>query len=393
MKFFENVEIAPTDPIFGLSLAFKEDVRADKVNLGAGVYKTADLKPLILASVKKAEERLLLEETSKEYLPIDGDKTFVDLSKKFLFGPLADESIYGAQSVGGTGALFVGGAFLQGLSSGRIFLSDPTWDNHQRIFSRAGFKLETYPYYDAKNHGFDFEGMCAAINQMEPKDVILLHGCCHNPTGFDPTMEQWKEICALVKKRNIFPFFDAAYIGFKEEPERDSAPIRLFINEGVECFVAQSYAKNCSLYAERVGALYAVCADKFAAEKVGSQLKVLMRGLYSNPPAHGAHTVAMILGDDKLRTLWQEELATMRERIGEMRKAFLSALMANAKQEFGFIAQQKGMFSYTGLKQHEVEQLTADYGIYLPKDGRVNIAGLNTENLDYVVEAIAAVTL
>lgn len=392
MQFFEEVEIAPADPILGLSIAFQEDPRADKVNLGVGVYKAADLKPLVLASVKKAEERLLHEETSKEYLPIDGDKIFVDLSKKLLFGASNNACIYGAQSIGGTGALSIGAAFLRGWTSGRVFLPDPTWDNHPRIFSRARFEVKTYPYYDARNHGLDFRGMCAGIEQMEPKDVILLHSCCHNPTGFDPTIEQWKEICALVKKRSLFPFFDSAYLGFKENPEKDSSPIRLFIKEGIECFVALSYAKNFGLYAERAGALYAVCADKFSAKKVGSQLKVIMRGLYSNPPAHGARIVAMILGDPKLHALWQEELITMRGRIDEMRKTFLAALMANTKQEFGFMAQQKGMFSYTGLKQHQVEQLIADYGIYLPKDGRVNIAGLNTENLDYVVKAIAAVT-
>ncbi|NGX54739.1 MAG: Aspartate aminotransferase [Chlamydiae bacterium] len=392
MSFFEHLGMAPSDPILGLTLAFAADERRDKVNLGAGVYKTADLKPYILTSVKEAERVLLKEETSKDYLPMAGDGDFIEQTKKLVLGEFTDDRIFAIQSIGGTGALKVGGELLLKSGCKRIFLSDPTWDNHRRIFTQMGFEVETYPYYDWKECRFDFEAMYHAIEKMHEGDVIILQTCCHNPTGLNPTYEQWKELCALIKKRRLIPFFDNAYQGFGESIEKDVAPIRLFVKEGLEVLIAASYSKNFGLYAERTGVLFTVCQDGKVAKRVGSQIKKCVRGIYSTPPCHGARIVATVLKDPKLRKLWEAELATMRCRIEETRNAFLTALKAKGLQKFEFLEKQRGMFSYTGLKQHEVDKLIAEYAIYMPGDGRVNVAGLNSENLDYVVDAIYETT-
>ncbi len=390
MSFFEHLEIAPPDPILGLTLAFAADERRNKVNLGAGVYKAADLKPYILTSVKEAERILLKEETSKDYSPMVGDGGFIEQTKRLVLGDLGDDRIFAIQSIGGTGALNIGGGLLLKSGSKRLFLSDPTWDNHRRIFTQMGFEVETYPYYDWKECRLDFGAMCHAVEKMHEGDVIVLHTCCHNPTGLDPTFEQWKELCSLIKKRKVIPFFDNAYQGFGESVEEDVAPIHLFVKEGLEVLIAASYSKNFGLYAERTGILFVVCRDKKVAKRVSSQIKKRVRGIYSSSPCHGARIVATILKDPQLRKIWEAELAAMRSRLREMRTAFLAALKAKGLQKFEFIEHQRGMFSYTGLKQHEVDQMIAEYAIYMSRDGRVNVAGLNSENLDYVVEAIYA---
>ncbi len=386
MDFFEKIEQAPPDAIFGLNLSFNADNRKSKVNLGAGVYKTADLKPLILPTVKEAERCLLEQETSKDYLPIDGLKEYVEATKQLVFGePL--ERIYGAQTVGGTGALRLGSALLRSYGYDQMYISDPTWANHRRIFEHAGLTVRTYPYFDAKRRAFDFEGFFEALNHMPPRSLVLLQGCCHNPTGFDPTFEQWQHVCERMKQRTLFPFFDFAYQGFGEDTEKDAAAIRHFVKAGLQCVVAVSHSKNFGLYAERTGAVYFVCESSEQAKRVGSQLKILVRGIYSNPPCHGARIVSLILQDEKLKKHWLEDLANMRGRIVSMRRALVSKLEAHSDR-FDSLSSQRGMFSYTGLDRADVERLVADYGIYLPNDGRINVAGLTQDNVSYVADAI-----
>ncbi len=383
MRYFKNLEQEPRDAILGLNQSFAADLRSVKVNLGAGVYKTEDLKPYILKTVKKAEARLIENENSKDYLPIDGSPEFVRLTKGLVFGVDAPlDHIYGAQATGGTGALRIGGAFLKQAGLETIYISEPTWDNHQRIFNHAGLTVRTYPYYNSQTNGFDCAQMVDAIDKMDKGSVLLLQACCHNPSGCDPTLPEWGLLFKKMQEREIFPFFDFAYQGFGEGLDRDAQALRAFMKLGMECLVAASYAKNFGLYAERCGVLFAACQDPEEVERVGSKIRVIIRGLYSNPPCHGARIVAEILGDQKLREEWEAELAGMRGRISEMR----SALARGLKKDF--LSKQKGMFSYTGLSAVEVEQLIASYGIYMPRDGRINVAGLNADNLSYVIDAI-----
>lgn len=384
MDFFENVEQVPPDPIFGLNAAFIADPRKEKVNLGVGVYRTADLKPFILTTIKEAEWGLLGNEVSKDYLPIDGLNSYIESVKELVFGEKSAR-IYGAQSVGGTGALRLGGAFLRLHGYDKIYLPDPTWVNHQRVFRHAGFDVNFYPY--CKQNRLDFEDLKRALKQMPRGGVVLLHACCHNPTGIDPSTEEWEALCELMQKRELFPFFDFAYQGFGVDPEKDAAPIRHFVNKGFQCAIAVSHAKNFGLYAERTGALYFVCDSEKQATRVGSRLKMLIRGLYSNPPCHGALLVAMVLQEPALKQKWLHELAEMHDRIGEMRRT-LVALLKEKSARFDFLEGQKGMFSYTGIAPAHVERLVKDFGIYLTSDGRINVAGLNQQNVTYVANAI-----
>ena len=271
----------------------------------------------------------------------------------------------------------------------KLFLSNPTWANHYRIFQQAGFEVGTYPYFNSEKKGFDCVGLLEALRQMEEHSVVLLQVCAHNPTGLDPTLAEWQKICAVMQERSLFPFFDFAYQGFAENLVQDTAALRPFLQSGMECAVAVSHSKNFGLYAERCGALFMICKEVEAAKRVGSQIKVLIRGLYSNPPCHGARIVAKILGDSELTEIWEKEVAGMRTRISEMRQALAHGLSSGS---FDFLAHQKGMFSYTGLNEGQVERLIAEYGIYMPKDGRINVAGLNHENLEYVTQAILAVS-
>lgn len=395
MDFFDKIEQLPQDPIFGLTQAFLQDPRSDKVNLGAGVYKTTELKPHILNTVKKAESFLLENESSKDYLMIDGDRSYIEETKKLIFSESGDlEKIYGAQTVGGTGALRIGGAFLREQGLARIFLPDPTWDNHKRIFQQAGLEVRTYPYYDFKRKCFDFEGMLQTIKEeASSSDILLLHGCCHNPTGTDPEQAQWQSLLQLVQEKEIFPFFDFAYQGFGEDPEKDAASLRLFEKAALPFMCAVSHAKNFNLYAERAGALLLRTRTLSQSKAAASHIKLFIRSMYSNPPCHGSRIIAAILQSEELKTHWLDELTLMRERIMEMRAAFLSKLRLKVGPSLDFMSLQKGMFSYTGLKKEETDRLISEYGIYMPKDGRINVAGLNTKNIDYVAEAISAVYL
>lgn len=396
MPFFNDISQLPDDPIFGLPIAFAADPRPNKVNLGIGAYKTADGYPLVLASVRKAESILLRKHLNKEYLPIEGDCEFLQYALQLLLGRDSllwqTGQFFIAQSVGGASALRTGGEFLAKLVSKIIFLSQPSWSNHKQIFERAGLNVGSYPYFDPQTRLLDYQGMCEAIKNMPPKSIILLHGCCHNPTGIDPTFEQWKELSELIKKHQIIPFFDIAYQGFNQGLDQDAQAIRYFVNEGHEMLIAYSFAKNFGLYGERVGFLTIVCSKVDQVPKIGSQIKILIRGNYSNPPLHGACIVSTILKSPELTLQWKTELNNMSERIKEMRKALVAALLVKGQdQNFAYLHQQSGLFSFLGLTPAQVQYLRKEKALYMPNNGRINIAGLNTQNVSYVAEALLSV--
>lgn len=393
MVFFEAVEQAPIDPILGIAQAFAADPRANKINLGIGVYRTEDLQPLVLQTVKEAEKILLDRALYKEYLPIEGDKPYLEGVFDLIFGDsIPKENVASLQSIGGTGALRIGAEFLKKNGVETIYLPDPTWDNHRRIFTHAGLKIATYPYYDKARRGFDFAAMMRALFHMPKKSAVLLQGCCHNPTGIDPTFEEWKEIADAMQRHELLPFFDFSYQGFGKGIDEDASAIRYFAKEGMECVVASSYSKNFGLYAERTGALFFLCKTAEEATKVASQAKVIIRGIWSNPSCHGARIVATILNQSDLKSRWIKEVDAMRQRIVSMRQALILELAKRGKTEYAILRKQIGMFSYTGLSQKAVEKLISDYAIYLPLDGRINIAGINTQNIEAIADAIAAVT-
>ncbi len=384
----------PDDPIFGLTTAFRNDTRKDKVNLGVGAYRTADGEPLVLSSVRAAEQLLIEKKLNKEYLPIDGDADFVRAASKLIFGPLAAQlPLFGAQMVGGTGALRIGADYLALGGSRTIYLSNPTWANHKAIFSRAGLQVESYPYYDIGKGGLDFGSMCQAFEQMPEGAVVLLHGCCHNPTGVDLTLDQWRIVSDLVKKHRLLPFFDLAYQGLGEGLDGDAAAVRYFAEQGHELLVSYSFAKNFGLYNERVGFLAFVTSTVEAAQLLGRQLKVLIRGVYSNPPSHGARIVTTILGSDQLKADWMRELESMRSRVVDMRKALAAGLQSRYPgRDYRALIEQKGLFSFGFLTPDEVQRLRREFAIYCPNDGRINVAGLNPHNIDYVIDAIESVS-
>jgi aspartate aminotransferase len=391
MGTFDAVELAPPDAIFGLSVAFKNDPRPEKVNLGVGVFRTADLTVPILSAVRQAEKILVEAGESKTYLPIDGDPDYVRAIGTLVFGKL-EEKIFGAQSVGGTGALRTVGDFLkQVLGRDTIYLPHPTWANHAGIFRAAGLELHSYPYYNPNSHGLDLERLIEEFEKIPEGSAVLFHACCHNPTGVDPSFDQWKAIAQVVQKRNLLPIFDCAYQGFGDGLDEDADAVRHFTSLGINSFVCSSCSKNFGLYAERIGALFAITESKEQAERVGSQVRRLIRKNYSNPPCHGARIVRTILDSDTLRSEWQQEVDGMRSRLHEMRHALMAGLLAKGgERDYRFLQDQKGMFSFCGLSQGQAEQLTAEFAIHVPKNGRINVSGLNTQNLDYVVEAICA---
>ncbi|MBS0620365.1 MAG: aspartate/tyrosine/aromatic aminotransferase [Verrucomicrobia bacterium] len=390
MSHFERVPLAPPDPIFGMTTAFLKDPRPGKVNLGVGLYKGEDLKTPVLDAVKAAETALFSEEKSKDYLPIEGDPLYLEQIGALLFGEVLWKQergrIAAIQSIGGTGALHAGGAFLSEEAKAPIYISNPTWPNHRGVFTSCGLPIFDYPYYDAQ--GFAFDKFHAFLNELKEGSIVLLHGACHNPTGCDPTLEEWKSLSALFVKKRLIPFFDTAYLGLGEGIEKDRQPLVHFLESGLEMLVAISNAKNFSLYGERVGALFVVTASQ--KEQVTSRLKQIARVRYSNPPMHGAKIVAKILSVPALRHLWERELTTMRERIQAMRGALFSKLQEKGI-DLPLLQNGKGMFSYCGLTPAEVEQITLDYGIYLSKEGRINVCGLSHANLDYVAHAMCAV--
>lgn len=397
MSHFERVKLAPSDPILGLTIAFAKDVRKDKVNLGVGLYNTEDLRVPILESVKEAEALLLTEEMSKEYLPIDGDGLYLEQMGVLVFGKASWSAEKGRiasfQTVGGTGALKIGGTFLKEEADHPIWISTPSWPNHRGVFSHCGLKVENYPYYDTNNHQLDFDGMVSCLEKLEPGSIVLLHASCHNPTGLDPTIEQWELLCQLFKTKKLIPFFDFAYQGFGKGLEEDAGSIRSFLNSGLEFLLAVSNAKNFSLYGERTGCLFIVSESAKIAEKVSSRVKQMIRTNYSSPPMHGAKIVAHILNTPILRKKWETELAQMGLRILAMRELLVQKLKSISKNvDFSHMKEGNGMFGFTGLKPAQVEKIISEYGIYMPGDGRINVCGLNHDNIDAVVNAIIAVS-
>lgn len=396
-SLFESVELAPRDPIFGLNEQFNADTRESKVNLGVGVYSDDDGRLPLLEAVHKAEVALVQSAAARGYLPIEGIPGYNRGAQTLLFGEgsplIASGRVLTAQALGGTGALKLGADFLKRLlPDSDIVISDPSWENHRALFERAGFQVNTYTYYDAATNGLNFEGMLASLNALPAQTIVLLHACCHNPTGIDPTLEQWREIAKVIQQRNLVPFFDIAYQGFGEGLEQDAAAIRLFAEMDMTMFISSSFSKSFSLYGERVGALTLVTSTAEESNRVLSQLKRVIRTNYSNPPTHGAKVVAEILSNPELFALWENELAGMRDRIRNMREQLVAKLKENGvSRDFGFVLDQRGMFSYSGLSAAQVDRLREEFGIYAVSTGRICVAALNSGNIDYVAKAIAAV--
>lgn len=391
MILFQNLETLPDDPIFGLSLAFQADPRADKVNLGVGSYKDADGHPCVFSSVRQAEHILLDKRQNKEYLPILGDKKFCKLLGEVVFGQQKSQITLSCQTAGGTNALRISAELLARAGYKKIFLPDPTWANHKLIFSQTPLAIDLYPYYSPSAEKINLSAILQAIDAMPEHSAILLHSCCHNPTGFDPAPEEWEEICHAIKQKKVFPLFDSAYQGFGQGLEEDAAAMRLFCRESIPFFAAYSCAKNFGLYGERVGALFLLNLDE-AEQKISSNLKQIIRSSISNPPIHGSQIVAEILDSAELTKEWKHELSNISLRVKEMRSAFAAALLsAGPPGRFDFIHYQQGMFSYSGLNSEQVKRLKDEKGIFMPSNGRVNVAGLNWNNLDRVVDAIVSV--
>lgn len=393
----ETIQPAPADPILGLTEAFQADPNPEKINLSVGVYKDASGVTPILPSVKEAESRLLGDEKTKSYLGIAGAPAYASHVQALLFGAghelIEAGRVATSHTPGGTGALRVAANFLHtSLPASKVWLSDPTWANHGKIFAAAGVETAKYPYFDPATGGLDWTAMRDAVAGIPAGDVLLLHGCCHNPTGVDPTPEQWEAIAGLVAERGLLPLVDFAYQGFATGIREDATPLGLLTGSGRELLICSSFSKNFGLYCERVGAFSFVSGDRATTDTVQSQVKAGIRANYSNPPAHGAAIVTTILDDDALRQQWEGELAGMRERIHAMRGRLAEALTARGVPgDWSFIVEQKGMFSFSGLMPEQVDRLRDEYSIYVVRSGRINVAGLTADNIDRVADAIAAV--
>jgi aromatic-amino-acid transaminase len=396
-SLFAAVPLAPRDPILGLSEAFGADGRSNKVNLGVGVYVDENGKIPVLRAVREAEQARAANAAPRGYLPIDGIAAYDAAVQKLLFGAdsplLASSRVVTAQGLGGTGALKIAADFLRrALPNAKVLISDPSWENHRALFEQAGFTVDTYPYYDAASNGLNFAGMAAALRAAAPGSVVVLHACCHNPTGIDLDAAQWAEVVAIVRERTLVPILDFAYQGFGDGIEADATAIKLFADSGLDFFVASSFSKSFSLYGERIGALTVVATDKDEAARMLSQIKRVIRANYSNPPTHGGSVVAAILTEARLRVLWEEDLAGMRDRIKQMRAALVAGLKARGvSRDFSFVLSQRGMFSYSGLTAAQMEKLRIDHGVYGLASGRICVAALNPGNIDRVCDAMAAV--
>ena len=397
MSLFSNVELAPRDPILGMTEAFNADPNPAKVNLGVGVYFDEQGKLPILNCVLAAEKQLAETPKPKGYLPIDGIAAYDRAVQELVFGAesaaLRDGRVATVQTLGGTGGLKVGADFLQRLNPGaKVLISDPSWENHRALFTQAGFEVGTYRYYDAATRSLNFDGMLADLKAAAPGTIVVLHACCHNPTGYDITPAQWAQVIEVVKAGKLTAFLDMAYQGFAQGIAEDGAVVGQFVAAGLDIFVSTSFSKSFSLYGERVGALSVVCASKEEAAKVLSQLKIMIRTNYSNPPTHGGAVVAMVLDDPKLRAQWEEELAGMRTRIKAMRQALVDGLKAaGVQQDMGFITTQVGMFSYSGLSKDQMVRLRNEFGVYGTDTGRMCVAALNEKNIGHVCASIAKV--
>ncbi|WP_431046770.1 amino acid aminotransferase [Roseateles sp. L2-2] len=397
MSLFAAVAMAPRDPILGLNEQFNADPNPNKVNLGVGVYYDDNGKLPLLACVAAAEAQMHAAPKPRGYLPIDGIAAYDLAVQGLVFGADSDvlksKRVATVQAIGGTGGLKIGADFLKRLNPGAtVLISDPSWENHRALFTNAGFPVETYPYYDAANRGINFDGMLSALNAAPAGTVVVLHACCHNPTGYDLTPAQWAQVVEVVKAKHLVAFLDMAYQGFGEGIAEDGAVIQQFLDAGLDFFVSTSFSKSFSLYGERVGALSVVCASAEETVKVLSQLKIVIRTNYSNPPTHGAQVVATVLSTPALRAQWEEELAGMRVRIKQMREALVTELKAaGITDDLSYVTRQKGMFSYSGLSAEQMQRLRSEFGVYGVDSGRICVAALNSKNLKPVAAAIAAV--
>ncbi|MEY4652436.1 MAG: Aspartate transaminase [Pseudomonadota bacterium] len=397
MSLFSAVEMAPRDPILGLNEQFAADTHPQKVNLGVGVYYDDQGKLPLLECVRQAEKQLLEAPKARGYLPIDGIVAYDQGVKNLVFGadsePVKSGRVATVQALGGTGGLKIGADFLKRLNpAAKVLISDPSWENHRALFAQAGFAVESYPYYDAAKRGLNFEGMLAALNAAPAGTIVVLHACCHNPTGYDITPAQWDQVVAACKTRGLVPFLDMAYQGFGHGIAEDGAVVAKFTASGQTFLVSTSFSKSFSLYGERVGALSVLCQDKAEADRVLSQLKIMIRTNYSNPPTHGGTVVATVLNTPALRTMWEKELGEMRVRIKQMRSALVERLKAaGVKQDMSFITDQIGMFSYSGLSKDQMVRLRNEFGVYGTDTGRMCVAALNSKNIDHVCQSIAKV--
>ncbi len=397
MSLFSAVEMAPRDPILGLNEQYNADTNPHKVNLGVGVYFDDNGKLPLLECVQAAEKTLMATPTARGYLPIDGIAAYDAAVKGLVFGadsePVKSNRVATVQGIGGTGGLKIGADFLKRLNpNAKVLISDPSWENHRALFTNAGFTVENYAYYDANKRGVNFEGMLASLHAAAPATIVVLHACCHNPTGYDITADQWDQVIAVVKAKSLTAFLDMAYQGFGHGIAQDGAVIGKFVAAGLDFFVSTSFSKSFSLYGERVGALSVLCASKEEAERVLSQLKIVIRTNYSNPPIHGGAVVAAVLNNPTLRAQWEQELGEMRARIKVMRQRLVDGLKAaGVKADMGFITTQIGMFSYSGLSKDQMVRLRSEFGVYGTDTGRMCVAALNSKNIDYVCASIAKV--
>ena len=395
-SLFGAIEMAPRDPILGITEAFNADTNPAKINLGVGVYYDNNGKVPLLECVQKAEAKLMEQPAPRTYLPIEGLAAYDKAVQELVFGAdsavIQEKRALTVQAIGGTGALKIGADFLQRfLPSSDVYISDPSWENHRALFESAGFTVHNYAYYDAATRGVDFDGMLAAFKAMPAGSIVVLHACCHNPTGADLTQEQWDQVIAVVQAGRLVPFLDMAYQGFANGISEDGAVVRRFAATGMALLVSNSFSKSFSLYGERVGALSIVATSAEEAARVLSQLKRVVRTNYSNPPTHGGKVVATVLSTPELRALWEEELAGMRVRIREMRGAMVEKLKEKAPgHDFEFVRRQVGMFSYSGLTKEQVGKLR-EQSIYAVDTGRICVAALNSTNIDRVVDAVAKV--
>ncbi len=396
MSLFSAVPLAPRDPILGLTEAFVADTNPSKVNLGVGVYQDGTGKLPLLECVRQAEQRLAEDPKPRGYLPIDGLPGYTKAVRELVFGTdsaaVAAGRVVTVQALGGTGALKIGADFLRRFDpDAKVLISDPSWENHEALFTRAGFTVESYRYYDADARGIDFEGMLADLAAAPAGTIVVLHACCHNPTGYDLTEQQWGSVIDTVTQAGLVPFLDMAYQGFSESLDADGVVVRRFAETGLPVLVSTSFSKSLGLYGERVGALSVVCADAEEAARLLSQDKIVIRTNFSNPPTHGAQLAATVLADPELRALWIDELGGMRDRIKSMRLRLVAGLEAAGITDMGFIATQVGMFSYSGLTKEQMVALREQHGVYGTDKGRICVAALNERNIDHVCAAIAEV--
>ncbi len=397
MSLFTAVEMAPRDPILGLNEQFAADTNPNKVNLGVGVYFDDNGKLPLLECVQSAEKAMMDKPSARGYLPIDGIAAYDAAVKSLVFGadsePVTSGRVATVQGIGGTGGLKIGADFLKKISpNAKVMISDPSWENHRALFTNAGFQVDSYAYYDAEKRGVNFDGMLASLNAAAAGTIVVLHACCHNPTGYDITAAQWDQVIAVVKSKSLTPFLVMAYQGFGHGIQEDGAVIGKFVAAGLNFLVSTSFSKSFSLYGERVGALSVVCIDKEECGRVLSQLKIVIRSNYSTPPIHGGAVVAAVLANPEWRATWEKELSEMRVRIKAMRQKLVDGLKAaGVKQDMSFITTQIGMFSYSGLNKDQMVRLRSEFGVYGTDTGRMCVAALNSKNIDYVCQAIAKV--